>query len=182
MSASPLFSQRFQGCLYCLIFDFQGSWPAHSRDSHMISASPRTVNKNFALFLFFCPSAEYTIFAVFLRRPSLLLFYRYFVSRCYSDPLFCYLSKFCSAVTAPGILRNSKLSFPFQCFPYSYRIPFPIGPPTLSTLKPLSLLSFLFPLILRCFCPPSFAHISKLFSFPALFFRCLLLYPIATHP
>jgi len=28
MSASPLFSQRFQGCLYCLIFDFQGSWPA----------------------------------------------------------------------------------------------------------------------------------------------------------
>ena len=65
MSANPLFSQRFQGCLYCLIFDFQGSWPAHSRDSHMISASPRTVNKNFALFLFFCPSAEYTIFAVF---------------------------------------------------------------------------------------------------------------------
>ena len=25
MSANPLFSQRFQGCLYCLIFDFQGS-------------------------------------------------------------------------------------------------------------------------------------------------------------
>ena len=25
MSVNPLFSQRFQGCLYCLIFDFQGS-------------------------------------------------------------------------------------------------------------------------------------------------------------
>ena len=28
MSVNPLFSQRFQGCLYCLIFDFQGSWLA----------------------------------------------------------------------------------------------------------------------------------------------------------
>ena len=170
MSASPLFSQRFQGCLYCLIFDFQGSWPAHSRDSHMISASPRTVNKNFALFYFFVllPRTRFLLFfephplagviSIFcipsLFSSFLLLFAPFrLVASDFAAPL-----NFCRTTFRlrpfrfrPSSLCNglSELSFPFQCFPYSYRLPFPIGLPTPSPLKPLSLLNFLFPLIPR---------------------------------
>ena len=204
MSVSPLFSQRFQGCLYCLIFDFQGSWPAHLRDSHMISASPRTVNKNFALFYFFVllPRTRFLLFfephplagviSIFcipsLFSSFLLLFAPFrLVASDFAAPL-----NFCRTTFRlrpfrfrPSSLCNglSELSFPFQCFPYSYRLPFPIGLPTLSTLKPhrFSTSYFLLSPGPRCFWSPSLAHISKSFSFPILFFRCLLLYPIATH-
>ena len=146
MSVNPLFSQRFQGCLYCLIFDFQGSCSAHSRDFHNIADLFRTVNKNFLLFLFFrsrmivrwtgtikksCrrtrgtmkPAHSTTVgdsprpgksipqyrnnlwltrekrtacredsFRVFLRRTSVLPFYRYFVPQRFSYPLSYFIS------------------------------------------------------------------------------------------
>lgn len=184
MSANPLFSQRFQGCLYCLIFDFQGSWPAHQRDSHMISASLRTVNKNFALFLFFCSSAGNTIFAVFWTSPSC---YRY-IDILYSVP-FLILSFVIRTfpLGSFGFRCLSQLSFPCRYFPQFYCISSPFDSPShhlsysidsrIPIVSQLPIVPWLF-LISRSLLTALSTFISYHISFDSFFYPLSLLFLI----
>ena len=149
MLANPLFSQRFQGCLYCLIFDFQGSWPAHQRDSHMISASLRTVNKNFALFLFFCSSAGNTIFAVFEPHPLATVISIFCIPSLFSSSLLLFAPfRLAASVFAVPLSSHSHSDASHSSIvPHLLSILCPIVSPTLSNLVSPSFLSFLLPLI-----------------------------------